>query len=314
MATVSVAEEYGFNFQDEPCEEFLFRKWPCRKCIPCLRRRQQEWVARLTEELRQHEGNYFVTLTYDEQSVPWDTETGLMRFDRPRIRKLCMDMRKRFQMRRLRNPAFPALIGAPEYLPLPEDVHFKYYITSEYCPTSTQRPHYHAVFYGLQVDTYTAEILFRLLWPEGFVTVYPALDGAAGYISKYLCKDVLEVDSYHSEIQDKPFQRQSNGLGKSYVDRMRSWHEADPYNRQYYQYHGEKKVLGRYYKQKLFSEEFRQEAAERYEADSMLLRGKYQKLREEHPLRYQRLMEERKKYFNDLRDNERFLMLKKQSM
>lgn len=309
MATVSVAEEFGFNFADEPCEEFLWRLWPCRKCLPCLRRRQQEWVARLTEELRQHERNYFVTLTYSEENVPAD-ENGLMCFDSQRLQKLNADIRSAFQRGHFSNPIYDKVSGMPKFIDLPKGVKFRYYITGEYCPTSTHRPHYHAVYYGLDVDQYTAELIFRQYWPEGFISVFPATDGAAGYISKYLVKDVMTEKSYLDGFQMHPISLMSKRLGASYIDRMKSWHQADPKGRQYFQYHGEKKVLSRYYKQKLFSDEQRQEFADNFGAAALAMRGKYQALQLEHPLRYERLLQERKKYFQDARDAESWNVLK----
>lgn len=263
--------------------------------------------------LRQSENNYFVTFTYDEESVPGD-ENGLMCFDSKRIIKLHRDIRKRYQLGRFKNPAWPGIPGMPEFLYLPKKQPIRYYLVGEYCPTSTHRPHYHAVYYNTGVDQYTFEVLLRHLWPEGFITVFPAYEGAAGYISKYLCKDVLEVKSYIDEFQQHPIAIMSKGLGLSYVDRMKSWHQDSPYDRQYYQFHGEKKVLGRYYKQKIFTDEQREDFAESFASQTRSMRQKYQDLQKEHPLTYQRLMKERIKYYDDLRESERWNMLKKQSL
>lgn len=306
---MSLAEELGFDFSSEPCETFPFSRFPCRKCIPCLRRRQQEWVARLTEELRHHEGNYFVTLTYEESKIPID-DNGEYCFDNKRIIKLHRDLRKRFQEGFFRNPAFEEIIDSPEYLDLPHSK-IKYYLTSEYGPNGTHRSHYHAIYYGLGVDLYTAELLFRLLWPDGHITVYPAQEGAAGYISKYLCKDVLEVDSYNDKFRQSPIAIMSKGLGADYIDRMKSWHNADPMNRTYYQYHGEKKCLSRYYKKKLFSDQVRDELADRYFERSGALKEKYEQLRISDQVSYLKVLEERRKYFSDLKESERWNMLKK---
>lgn len=310
---MSVAEEYGFNFADEPCEYFLWRKYPCRKCLPCLHRRQQEWVSRLTEELRQHDNNYFITLTYSDDYVPVD-ENGLMCFDNRRIIKLNRDLRKRFQVGRFRNLAEYVISGSPEFLPLPKDQKIKYYITSEYCPNGTHRPHYHAVYYNLGVDLYTAELLFRSLWPDGFITVLPAYESAAGYISKYLCKDVVTEESYTDYLQQSPIAIMSKGLGLSYVERMYDWHRADPSNRKFFQFHGEKKTLSRYYKLKLYTDEERQDAFSSIMFDEMELRHKYNRLRITHPERFKRLMEERSKFYEDMKDREQWNYLKKQSM
>ena len=176
---MSVAEAYGFSFADEGCERAPFQPFPCRKCIPCLLHRQKAWVARLVEELRNHPFNYFVTLTYDDEHVPV-TEDGEMCFNKQHLIKLNQDMRKRFQQGKLRNPVEDVLLGSPEFIELPKDVKYKYYITTEYGPT-TFRPHAHGVWYGLPESRDVVEVLFRTLWPYGFVSVFPAAENAYAY-------------------------------------------------------------------------------------------------------------------------------------
>lgn len=307
---MSVAEEYGFDFSSEPCESFPFSRYPCRKCLPCLKRRQQEWVTRLCEELRQHDNNFFVTLTYEDSYVPADTD-GQMCFDNARIIKLHRDLRKRYQQGFFRNP-YSMVPGFPETFPLPKDQKIRYYVTGEYCPTSTQRPHYHAVYYNMGVDLYTADLLFQSLWPDGFIKVLEAGEAAAGYISKYLVKDNLVVDSYHDDTRMSPIAIMSKGLGKSYIDRMKDFHLADPDSRRAFQYHGEKRYLSRYYRGKIFSDEQREDWYHDYSAESGALKDKYNIFRQEHPLLYTRLLEERKKYFDDQRTSARWEILKKQ--
>lgn len=278
----------------------------------------------MTEELRQHDNNYYLTFTYEDSFLPVD-EDGQMCFDKDRIIKLHRDLRKRFQDGRFRNPVYGELLGSPEWLPLPSDQHFKYYVTSEYGPEesgATQRPHYHAVYYGLGVDLYTAELLFKSLWPDGFITCLPAWPGSAGYISKYLVKDTTtNGDSYRDDTRMSPIMICSKGLGKSYVKRMESWHHADP-TRIFFQYHGEKKVLSRYYRDKLYPkskegeeptpyDKYRMAAEAAFNKRNAELQEKYFNLSKEHPAAYRRLMEERNKYYRDLEYNEKQLNLKK---
>lgn len=296
---MSVAEEYGFDFSQEPCINAPWSKYPCRKCLPCLIRRQKAWVARLVEELRQHDRNYFVTLTYDDDHVPFD-ENGQMCFNKSHLIKLNKDLRKRFQDGRFRNPVYSQLDGSPQFITLPSDVKFRYYITTEYGET-TFRPHAHGVWYGLDVDPSTAEVLFRSLWPYGFVSVFPAGEGAAGYISKYLVSDGVGKQSYQDPKAMSPFQLQSNGLGKSYVERMQSWHMADKRHRMYTQYHGSKGTMDRYLKHKIYDEEFLAELSEEYKDKVYQLHLSYNAFEAQHPALYARLLEERKHYFNEMK-------------
>lgn len=288
-----------------------FSRYPCRKCLPCLIARQKAWVTRLTEELRNHDENYFVTLTYNDENLPAD-DNGQLCFNKRHLIKLNQDIRKRYQDGRFRNPVYEQVFGSPQFFELPQDVKYKYYITSEYGPSDsgTHRPHYHAVFYGMQVPLYTFELLLKLLWPYGFVSVFPAEDGAAGYISKYLVTDGVGKQSYQSEDQMHPFALMSKGLGLSYVERMADWHRQDS-RRMFTQYHGSKGRMDRYLKHKIFSEDVLADYAEKMMRQHSSQVGRYEQFKREHPMLYARLLQERDKYFRDMEDSIRWNTLKK---
>lgn len=310
---MSVAEEYGFRFDTETCIEAPWRKFPCRKCLPCLLKRQKAWVSRLTEELRNHDYNYFVTLTYNDDNVPVD-DNGEMCFDKQQLIKLNQDMRKRFQQGYITNPVKDSLLGSPARLELPSDIHYKYYITSEYGPSDsgTHRPHYHGVWYGMPESLPLVEVLFRTLWPYGFVSVFPAEDGAAGYISKYLVTDGVGKDAYHGNGMP-PFALMSKGLGLSYAVRMGDWHRADP-KRMYTQYRGSRGTMDRYLKKKIFPEEVLSPLADEFIQEHDALRVKYAYFQSEHPELYKRLLQEREKFFSDMADSIKWNTLKKHNL
>ena len=308
---MSVAEAYGFNFADEGCIKAPFQPFPCRKCIPCLLHRQKAWVSRLVEELRNHPFNYFVTLTYDDEHVPV-TEDGEMCFNKQHFIKLNQDMRKRFQQGKLRNPVSDVLLGSPEFIELPKDVKYKYYITTEYGPT-TFRPHAHGVWYGLPESRDVVEVLFRTLWPYGFVSVFPAAEGAAGYISKYLVSDGVGKDSYAGGNGMPPFSLMSKGLGASYIDRMGEWHRANP-KRMYTQFHGSKGTMDRYLKHKIYSEDVLEDYSDEVLEKMWNTKAKYYKFQLEHPVEYSQLLAERYKYFQDMKDSIEWSINKKKQL
>lgn len=271
--------------------------------------RQKAWVSRLVEELRNHDFNYFVTLTYAPESVPTDA-AGRMCFNKQHIVKLNRDLRKRFQQGYLTNPVSSFLLGSPERLELPKGLKYKFYVTSEYGPSGTQRPHYHGVWYGLPDSLPTVEVLFRTLWPYGYVSVFPAEDGAAGYISKYLVSDGVGKQSYTDTDLESPFALMSKGLGLSYVERMGEWHRSDP-RRMYTQYHGQKGTMDRYLKHKIFTEEQLEPQRQDFFEHGGDLKDKYLRFKQEHPLLYSRLLQERSKYFHDLQESTRWQIIKK---
>lgn len=306
---MSLAEELGFDFSSEPCERFPLGGYPCRKCLPCLQRRQKAWVTRLVEELRDHDYNYFVTLTYSPENVPADSD-GQMMVRKDHLVKLNRDLRRRFQQGFFSFSDPDTGISSRFELPALE---YKYYLTSEYGP-SGGLPHYHGVFYNFPDDRYLVELLFRSVWRYGFISVFEAQEGAAGYVSKYLVTDGVGKKSYTDEFQTKPFALMSKGLGRSYVNRMLAWHQADPQHRGFYQYHGDKGVLDRYLKHKIFTEDQLQYFAELFQTRNSSRVSLYQHLRNSDPKKYEALMEERRQYFYNLEYSQSWKVLKKQSL
>lgn len=275
--TVSLAEEFGSDFfQAEGCHDpqVIFNKTlgkylkvPCGKCLYCLRLRQSSWVVRLVEELRQNIGtSYFVTMTYAPECIPADPETGLMQVSKDDLKKLNADLRSRFQQGFFTFDEQLDIGRLKERIPLDKDTRFKYYITTEYGPDGGL-PHAHSVYYNLPSDRFLVSLLFESTWKKGFCRVYEASPNTISYITKYLVNSKV-CETYDPRFQARPFSLMSKRLGLSYVDRMRAWHQADPIGRSQSVYHGEKSVMPRYWREKIFDEDQR-----------LLLQGEYEKKR-----------------------------------
>lgn len=118
------------------------------------------WYFRLKFEASKHLCASFVTLTYDDDHLPFNVneETGEMvnTVKKEDIQSFFHDVRKKIQCR--------------------------YMVTSEYGP-KTLRPHYHGVIYHDQPFD------FLPLWKFGENNVqYPAKPGSYKYILKYILK------------------------------------------------------------------------------------------------------------------------------
>lgn len=285
--TASLAEEFGSDFfKAEGCmdPQVIFNKTlqqylkvPCNKCLYCLRLRQSSWVVRLVEHLRHNPGtSYFVTMTYAPEHVPVDPETGLMQVRKDQIMKLNADLRSRFQQAGFIFDQLTDLGRVRERIPLDPKTKFKYYITSEYGPEGGL-PHYHSVYYGLPEDRYLVSLLFESVWNKGICRVYEASENTIGYITKYLVNSKV-CDTYDQRFQERPFSLMSKGLGSSYVDRMAAYHRADPVGRSKSVYHGEKSVMPRYWREKIFSEDQRSLLQVEFEKKRSALESKVSQL------------------------------------
>ena len=46
---------------------------PCGKCVCCQERKRKEWVFRMEEESKVNDWTAFVTLTYDDEHLPFSS-------------------------------------------------------------------------------------------------------------------------------------------------------------------------------------------------------------------------------------------------
>lgn len=145
----------------------------CGRCTGCRLERSRQWAIRCVHEAQLHQDNAFITLTYDNDHLPYG---GTL-------------IKKHFQdfMKRLRRKYDGRKIS--------------YFHCGEYGETS-RRPHYHALVFGLRfLDqapfkkgaagsmVYTSEELSHL-WPWGFSTVGEVTFESAAYVARYVMKKV----------------------------------------------------------------------------------------------------------------------------
>lgn len=239
----------------------------CGKCLGCLEHRQAGWITRLSQEFKScPDGIYFVTLTYNDdsltfQQLPDGPHPIICSSD---IIKFNADLRRRFQQGFYYDDTL-RLVGFAEKdtrIPLPKDVHFKYYITSEYGPNGTRRPHYHGFYTGLPPDEDLVFDLFDRIWGKGFITCEKGKSEAcAAYVAKYLVNDSLvPVD----KRLPKPRAWISKGLGASYLDSgaVLDWHRSAPSEHSFAYMNGKRAILPRYLRDKLYDDEMKAELLE----------------------------------------------------
>lgn len=187
---------------------------PCGRCIGCRLERSRAWAARIMLESQSHSANSFITLTYDDEHLPYPPSLDHSEFQRfmKRLRKSC---------------------GA-----------VRFYMCGEYGET-TLRPHYHACIFGFDFpdkvvwsrsdvgnDLYRSATLERL-WPFGFCSVGSLTFESASYVARYVLKkvtgDLAEahyryVDAETGEVFDRvpEYARMSlkPGIGGAWFDKF----------------------------------------------------------------------------------------------
>ena len=143
---------------------------PCGQCVGCRLRRSADWATRCVHEASLHDDNCFITLTYDEDHVPWDGSLN---------KKHLQDFMKRLRW---------------HY----RDRKILHFACGEY-GNKLQRPHYHAILFNHNFEdkerwsinetseTFVSEILERL-WPFGFSTIGHVTWESAAYVARYTTK------------------------------------------------------------------------------------------------------------------------------
>ncbi|UPW41768.1 replication initiator protein [Peromfec virus RodF7_14] len=222
---------------------------PCGKCAACRNARSTEWSIRLKDEWHNSQSALFVTLTYNDESLPIGQvcdSFGHSRF----VPVLNMDDISAF-IKRLRDRIRYRFGKAASDK-------IRFYFGGEYGPT-TLRPHYHGIIFNLPLENQDLsrkdyEIITQIekSWSNGFIRVEPVKDGCVNYITKYML-----AASYYPEYLPVPCPRMSRrpGIGACYLEKSEriDWYKRTMSN--YYPLpNGVKCRLPRYYKDKIFSE------------------------------------------------------------
>lgn len=146
-------------------------KVPCGQCIGCRIDRSRQWAIRCVHEASLHDDNCFITLTYNDENLPYDRSLN----------------KKHFQlfMKKLRKKYGTKI---------------KYFHCGEYGEQHF-RPHYHACIFNFDFKDkvhfktingyklYTSDSLSEL-WPMGFATIGDVTFQSAAYVARYIMKKV----------------------------------------------------------------------------------------------------------------------------
>lgn len=178
---------------------------PCGKCIQCLQERKDAWCYRLFLESQTSKHSYFVTLTYDNASLPLrkHSDDSFVRY---------IDYIKYKSIEFVSESLYPKDLTdywkrVRKALP---DKSIKYYACGEY-GDKDGRPHYHFVLFNSDCDAPFLESVIDDKWQFGFVKIEPLIYPYIEYVTKYITENVnfTAVEPHQVEY----FQRQSHGLG-----------------------------------------------------------------------------------------------------
>lgn len=169
--------KYGLIFKPVPGQVPMMVG--CGDCIGCRLEYSRQWAVRGVHEASLHEENCFITLTFDDDHLPFNQSLDVVVFQK--------------FMKRLRKAVGPV----------------RFFHCGEY-GERFRRPHYHAILFGFDFPDkvlytirnsnriFTSALLSRL-WPFGFATVGAVTFESIAYVARYVVK---KVNGAHATVRD----------------------------------------------------------------------------------------------------------------
>lgn len=214
-----------FSPSDDDSSDFIFDYdlIPCGSCYSCRMNHARDWTVRCMLEAQYHESNYFVTLTYADNHLPFNIDcesgelTGKSTLVKSHVQKFIKRLRKNYKYSN----------------------RISYLLCGEYGALSG-RCHYHLCIFGLKLDDlveykktplgyslYNSEFLSRCwsvkpkgdIQPDfftdngeprsyiGYVVVAPLTYESAAYVARYTVKKQGDQDKdiYDEYMFEKEF-------------------------------------------------------------------------------------------------------------
>lgn len=198
---------------------------PCGQCKECRLQYARNWADRCMLEAMFHKSNYFLTLTYDDAHVPISENEDEIVYTL--LKKDLQEFHKRLRID-LERRNLPKI---------------RYFCSGEY-GDHTFRPHYHGIYFGLELDDlvpyeksaksglnlYTSDYLDKL-WTGGRVIVGEVTWKSCAYVARYVVKkqkgflsstyDFLGIEPEFCVMSRKP------GIARQFYDTHKSMYDYD---------------------------------------------------------------------------------------
>lgn len=211
---------------------------PCGQCMACRLKYSRDWATRCMLEAQQWQHNYFVTLTYDDSHVPFNTFSYVDYYTGEVVDDVALtlvpsdlqDFMKRLRINFARKCHFPSE---------PFNPGVRFYACGEY-GGETQRPHYHLCLFNCPIpdlevkahnfrgETYYHSDFIQKAWsisgiPIGFVCITDLTYETCAYVARYMTKKHKGKSKDYYELHHiaPEFSRMSlkPGIARDYFDK-----------------------------------------------------------------------------------------------
>ncbi len=213
---------------------------PCGRCHVCLSKRRNDWSFRLYEELKTAHTANFITLTYNDDNIPYSRLTGEQTLDKRDVQLFLKKLRQKqislFKQTHRHLNARQLRAQSPR---------IRYYLCGEY-GTDSDRPHYHIILFNLIPEL--KDIVVDI-WSKGHAHCGECNVKTIAYTTKYVMK--CNGEKQNGRQDEFSLMSRKPAIGSGYLQNS-AYHKQ---NREtsVTNASGAKQRLPRFYKEKMFT-------------------------------------------------------------
>jgi hypothetical protein len=195
---------------------------PCGKCLNCKKKRRSDWSLRLEHEWMYSDSAFFITLTYNDPSIP--RNKGVPTLNRGIATLNKKDLQD--YIKRLRNSHVAYVsreLGISKSEVKNRSKAIRYYAVGEY-GSKTNRPHYHILLFNYDIANLKP---IEAQWkntqtghPLGFVDIGKVSSASINYTTKYMFKQWGKKD-----LRERPFTNMSRRpmIGTGFLNEYKNY-------------------------------------------------------------------------------------------
>lgn len=188
---------------------------PCGKCLNCKKKRRSDWSLRLEHEYLYSDSALFITLTYNDASIPRNRGIATLN------KKDLQDYIKRLRNSHVAYVSRELGIRKSEVKNVSKQI--RYYAVGEY-GSKTNRPHYHILLFNYDIANLKP---IEAQWkntqtghPLGFVDIGKVSSASINYTTKYMFKQWGKKD-----LRQRPFTNMSRRpmIGTGFLNEYKNY-------------------------------------------------------------------------------------------
>lgn len=188
---------------------------PCGKCLNCKKKRRSDWSLRLEHEYLYSDSALFITLTYNDASIPRNRGIATLN------KKDLQDYIKRLRNSHVAYVSRELGIRKSEVKNYSKQI--RYYAVGEY-GSKTNRPHYHILLFNYDIANLKP---IEAQWkntqtghPLGFVDIGKVSSASINYTTKYMFKQWGKKD-----LRQRPFTNMSRRpmIGTGFLNEYKNY-------------------------------------------------------------------------------------------